>query len=644
MPTFAGNPKLPGAKRGGLLGPRPTPPSASGVSTAAGLGGPMRTRASAPREGSRRGFILLVHSVMVFFTIAMVGLAVDAGTMYVIKGRLSSAVDAAALAAGRSINLASTVSAASTAATATATQFFNANFPNGYLGTGTVNLTTPTFTQQTDANGNPTGILSIFVTASVPAPTYFMQIFGIKTVNVAASGTASRRGTVMILVLDISTSMNTPTTPTACQAMVSAAQQFITNFSPYDTVGAITFNATASLLYAPSTTFGDGTLNTALGNITCGSSTNTTSALYLAYEAIKYVGLPLAYNSIVLFTDGSPNGVSANFPLYWNGNKDQRYGADTTGVCGSSTAGFCNPLPPICTAGGTVTGTITQGSGQETTGNTSGLNDPIASSSPISSGVSASTVPASCSTAGSNIRQLLAYIPDADIYNNSTHGVVVSSTAATPLNTVQTVTIKSTGAQPTLDTRDFWVFPANNLCATTNSNNSTACADDSNPGTQWSGGPWATTTVTAGEGGQGTGSNFFTAGSNKGYFRPDQPTTIVAASMNTAMAEAYWIRHDASGCGGLNSNGTACTTQYHPVINTIYLTGNLTDAVDHEFLPIMSNVQQIPALPYDANWTPYASPAYESNQESGLYQVTADKTQLTVLFQKLASQVLRLSQ
>src|SRR5271167_2677268 len=145
------------------------------------------------KNPKRRGFILLTHAVMIFFTIAMIGLAVDAGTMYVIKGRLSSAVDAAALAAGRSVNLASTVAAASAAATTTATQFFNANFPNGYLGTGTMNLTTPTFTQETDANGNPNGILDIAVNASVPAPTYFMQIFGIKTVNVSGAGTATRR-------------------------------------------------------------------------------------------------------------------------------------------------------------------------------------------------------------------------------------------------------------------------------------------------------------------------------------------------------------------------------------------------------------------------------------------------------------------
>jgi hypothetical protein len=79
------------------------------------------------------------------------------------------------------------------------------------------------------------------------------------------------------------------------------------------------------------------------------------------------------------------------------------------------------------------------------------------------------------------------------------------------------------------------------------------------------------------------------------------------------------------------------------VINTIYLLGNAGDAADHEFLPIMSNVQTIPALPYDSNFTPYTNPAFETNQEQGLYQVTADKTQLNTLFSKLASEVLRLS-
>lgn len=607
------------------------------------------------KSGKRSGFILLTHAVMLFFTIAMVGLAVDAGTMYVIKGRLQSAVDAAALAAGRSINFANSVSSASSAATTTATQFFNANFPSGYLGTLSVTLTTPTFTQQTDSNGNPNGLLTIAVNATAVAPTYFMQIFGMRSINVAASGTASRRGTVMIMVLDTSTSMNTPTSPTSCQELVTATQSFITNFTPFDTIGVVAFNVTASLIYAPTTTWGNGSLNTTLGNITCNASTNTTSALWLAYEQIKSVGLPLAYNTIVLFTDGSPNGVSANFPL--KTAADTRYGQDYTQFTSSpaatctSTGSTCT-MAAVCTASGTVAGTIQQSAGQADTGITYGLFMPTGTSAApsypssctpaaavteVTPVVSGSATPPVWTVPHPVIRQFAAYIPDFDLYGNSTHGVPTTSTPPTcpgSTCTVASVTLQSTGASYTYDTRDFWRFAVNNVCTGATGSAATACANDSTPNTQYVGGVWSSFPADS-------GSNFFASGPYTGYMRPDQPTTIVAASMNTAMSEAYWIRQDASGCG---TNGTACATRYHPVINTIYLLGNAGDAADHEFLPIIANTQTIPALPYDSTWTPYTNPAFQQDQEQGLYQVTADKTQLTALFQKLASQVLRLNQ
>jgi Flp pilus assembly protein TadG len=592
----------------------------------------------AMKHRKHRGFILLTYAVMLFFTMGMIGLAVDAGTMYVIKGRLSSAVDAAALAAGRSVNMASSVSAASSAASAIATKFFNANFPSGYLGTGTVNLATPTFTQETDANGNVTGVLDIEVSASVQAPAYFMQLFGVKTVNVAATGTATRRATVMILVLDISSSMNAGS-PTACSEMKSAAQTFIANFSPYDTIGAITFTYTAQVIYAPSTSFGDGSLSAALGSLTCKDNTNTTSGLWLAYEQIKSVGLPLAYNTIVLFTDGSPNGISADFPV--RTQSDVRYGTDVGGACTSLTA-TCT-MPVLCSGPATqkVTGTMPQGSGQTDTGFTTGLF-PAVNTDPYP------VYPSTCSStltktmASQYIRQLIAYIPDFDKYGNSTHGVPATSTPPVcpgATCTVATVTLQSTGASYTYDTRDFWEFQVNNACTGATGAAATACAADSTPGQQYEGGVWSffpNPPV-----GPSSGSNFFTSGPYKGYLRPDQPTTVVAATMNTAMAEAYWIRADASGCG---TNGTACSTQYNTVINTIYLLGNAGDAADHEFLPIIANTQTIPALPYDSAWTPYTNPAFQQGQQQGTYQVSADKTQLTALFQKLASQVLRLSQ
>jgi hypothetical protein len=106
----------------------------------------------------------------------------------------------------------------------------------------------------------------------------------------------------------------------------------------------------------------------------------------------------------------------------------------------------------------------------------------------------------------------------------------------------------------------------------------------------------------------GSGSNYFPAGSpyyapnnanatNNFVLRPDQPNTVVAASMNTVMAEANKIRSD---------------TTLHPMIHTIYLTGNATDAVDREFLPIVANAPLITALPYDpANFQAYANPAFQ---------------------------------
>jgi len=130
--------------------------------------------------------------------------------------------------------------------------------------------------------------------------------------------------------------------------------------------------------------------------------------------------------------------------------------------------------------------------------------------------------------------------------------------------------------------------------------------------------------------GIGSGSNLFPAGAaypNK--FRPDQPNSVVAAGMNGTMAEANKIRSD---------------TTFHPVINTIYLTGNTTDSVDREFLAIVANAPLITALPYDpVTFVPYTNPAYVTTQETGKYLVTSDRNMLSNLFTQLASEVLRLS-
>ncbi len=100
------------------------------------------------RQSKERGMAIIFFATMLFFVVGAVGLAVDVGTIYMIKARLGSAVDAAALAAGRSVNLANTVAQANTNATNTANQFFAANFPTGYFNSIGTPVVAPTFTQQ----------------------------------------------------------------------------------------------------------------------------------------------------------------------------------------------------------------------------------------------------------------------------------------------------------------------------------------------------------------------------------------------------------------------------------------------------------------------------------------------------------------
>jgi hypothetical protein len=215
------------------------------------------------------------------------------------------------------------------------------------------------------------------------------------------------------------------------------------------------------------------------------------------------------------------------------------------------------------------------------------------------------SMPGSCTNtgalAGTNIRQFIAAIPDSDYYGNSLHGVTATSATGT--------------ARSGMVSRDNWIYQVNNLC----SPNPTVTPNCRNTGDFWSNYPAV-----------GTASNFFPTGSAYvGKFRPDQPNTIVAAAMNGTMAEANKIRSD---------------TTYHPVIHTIYLTGNATDAVDREFLAVVANAPQITALPYDsATFTPYTNPAYVTTQETGKYLVTSDRNMLTSLFAQLASELLRLS-
>lgn len=144
-------------------------------------------RLAADRRGSV-GFFLAVAIVPL---LAAIGLSVDGARGWLVKARLSQAIDAAGLAGGR-VMLADDRDA-------DIRMFFDANFPPGFMGATDVNLTI--------AADEDAGTIILDATATVP--TTFMRVVGINDMRVRANTVVQRtdRGMELVLVMDNTGSM-----------------------------------------------------------------------------------------------------------------------------------------------------------------------------------------------------------------------------------------------------------------------------------------------------------------------------------------------------------------------------------------------------------------------------------------------------
>ncbi|MBV9157683.1 MAG: VWA domain-containing protein, partial [Acidobacteriaceae bacterium] len=267
--------------------------------------------------------MLLFTFLLTFVLLPVIGLAIDGSITYWMKARLSAAVDASALATARGLSVGENLTSQTANAIATGDSYFNANFPPGVMGTSVQNAGgEPTITISTGTLNT----LVATVSASVNVPLYFLRIMGFKNATLAATGTATRRVTNVILVIDRSYSMQQAG---ACGTMIASAQNFVNDFvDGRDTLGLISFQATPNLDFAPNLYFKSTSpnLTSVLGTAVCTGYTNTSSALNLAYQEIKAINQPLALNVIVLFTDGNADSFTATFP--WTNIKtltDTRY-------------------------------------------------------------------------------------------------------------------------------------------------------------------------------------------------------------------------------------------------------------------------------------------------------------------------------
>lgn len=280
-------------------------------------------RPEVKRGRKERGVILIWGTVSMLLIIPMIGMSIDIGFLYSIKSKLQSAVDGAALASARALNIGSTLSAQETSATANANTWFNSNFPSGYFGTYNTTMQTPTYNSANQ-------VMSISITATTQADSFFMKWLGFGATTVSATGTASRRTVVAMLVLDRSGSMcNGGSDPCAgtgnslpCSAMVSAAKMFTGQFQEgTDYIGMVSFSENVYIHSVPVTNFqsvlgytnASGSGTGALDTIYCGGGTSTALAMATAYQELYMASLPGALNVITLETDGMPNTLAMNF-------------------------------------------------------------------------------------------------------------------------------------------------------------------------------------------------------------------------------------------------------------------------------------------------------------------------------------------
>lgn len=256
----------------------------------------------------RRGFVLLFFILSSVALFPITGLSVDVVLLYFVKARLSSAVDAGALAGARSLSRGGDFTAQRENAITTSYKYFNANFPKGYLLTAPEG---PDIDVEVDQTMDRTRTVTI--NASVDAPLYFLRLLRFNKTPVAAMGQTSRRDVNIMLVIDRTGSLETAG---ACDDVRAATIGFSEKFSEgNDYLGLATF-AVASRPDVPATNLNfKAQVRTVMEAVVCSGWTGGAQGISVGYQELQRLNDPGVLNVILFFTDGRPNTITANWPI-----------------------------------------------------------------------------------------------------------------------------------------------------------------------------------------------------------------------------------------------------------------------------------------------------------------------------------------
>ncbi|MEZ5364433.1 MAG: pilus assembly protein TadG-related protein [Bryobacterales bacterium] len=115
---------------------------------------------------SKGGQTVILIAMLSTFLFSLAGLATDFVWAYVIKQRLTSAVDAASLSAVRALGRGSANMGRVIG------MVFDANFPSGFMMARNISYVGPTITTPS------AGVRSVWLEGRATAPTFFLRIWG----------------------------------------------------------------------------------------------------------------------------------------------------------------------------------------------------------------------------------------------------------------------------------------------------------------------------------------------------------------------------------------------------------------------------------------------------------------------------------
>ena len=345
---------------------------------------------------SKRGHMLLFAGLAtIMVLLPAIGLAIDLGLMYLVQTLLSASSDAAVLAGARALSRGSDDAAQHANAEATANIFFQANFPNGYLSSTHLQVSSAAATDSTY-------LRSVTTNASVEVPLIFMRVFNVNSVTLHASSTATRRDVNIMIILDRSGSL---ANSGSCAPLKAAAVGFVEKFAEgRDYLGLITFATSSRVDRALSQTF-KSAVESNLNSVVCTGGTSSAQALWQGYQQLVQLGQQGALNAIVFFTDGRPTAVTANYPIKGSSN------------CSSRT-------PKL--------GVLTLGYNGTTPQNSMGLYLQDAPAQPFSSDLTLISSRSNCAFASNQTRvdSDVQYAPTTDVWGNSLTATAYRSTTA----------------------------------------------------------------------------------------------------------------------------------------------------------------------------------------------------------------------